>query len=129
MRRSLLTAWLAELRNPASRQAREALCDATGARCCLGVLLDVEGIETKTLHPGCCRYEYGFGAVSILPIDAMNRLRFRSRNGDDVEYDTSLAKLNDDGMSFAEIADLIEAYPERFFKVEEDDARATGASQ
>ena len=89
------------LRSGKYQQGRGVLCDHTGAMCCLGVLMDVAidtywehldiftcwSIEGAVVMPTRKQLE----AVGLSPIDA-----------------NTLSEMNDEGKTFAEIADWIE---------------------
>lgn len=92
MDKDLKAKWLAALRSGKYRQARERLCTADGAMCCLGVLCHIQGADVILLPqeqvPHGTRYAAGIG------LTAMQRL----------------ASMNDSGKSFPEIADYIQQY-------------------
>jgi hypothetical protein len=87
--------WLAALRSGEYQQGREFLY-SDGKYCCLGVLGAVCGISADKMEDvGLLTELY---AAQILKIENVNLLH----NGD------SLEELNDNGFSFAVIADIIE---------------------
>ena len=104
MNQEIKTKWVVALRSGDYKQTKGKLKDANGY-CCLGVLCDISRKET------------GFGiehneAREILgeTIRKWSGLTFCS--GDRVTIDdikTSLADHNDDGATFLQIADAIEA--------------------
>jgi hypothetical protein len=117
--------WVAALRSGEYQQARGALkraitVDEEGnqvvGHCCLGVLCEVaitEGLDIET-RKGSFVPTYRFdGESALLPHTiaewaGLGPIASPSIHTDDgVEF---LADLNDDGKSFAEIADLIEEY-------------------
>ncbi len=90
--------WVAALRSGEYHQAHNALCkyyrNREYAYCCLGVARSVLGSDAKELLNGP---SYGGSILSVLGLDIKAR-KF-------------LAHMNDDdGKSFAEIADYIEAH-------------------
>lgn len=100
--------WVDALRSGKYQQTQSVLHDSDG-HCCLGVLCDVainNGLKTLTWHGG---YREGYscnGYESVLPPEAMKWVGLKDDCG---KYDGSnLADQNDGGLSFDEIADLIE---------------------
>jgi hypothetical protein len=113
--------WVQALRSGKYQQATGVLYDGNGY-CCLGVACDVLGI--KFLQDGdgdfyadiLCEY----GALCILPPQVRDMLGLRTRSGgSNVELTgsgrTMLTELNDDGVTFPEIADIIEKYESNLF--------------
>jgi hypothetical protein len=117
-------AWVEALRSDAYRQGKGYLKTVTPDRgaefCCLGVLCDLAVkagvIPEPVTVDGVDGYAFG-DAIAALParvkewaglshvnppVDVPRRTSLADR--------TSLASLNDNGSSFAKIADLIEAY-------------------
>ncbi len=95
---------VAALRSGKYQQSRKTLRNSTGF-CCLGVACDISGISEWD-----DKYEYD-GCESILPKSVMEYYGFCSsggwlKNGDEI----GLAKMNDAGKSFDEIADFIDAH-------------------
>jgi len=119
--------WLKRLRDPNAKQGRGALKNKDGAMCCLGELCEIaveEGIATVEFSRG---YEYindnitfmgahtyivdDEGQCSLLPEKVKEWAGLKSTSpsvviGDDPYK--ALSALNDNGMPFTEIADLIE---------------------
>lgn len=97
--------WVEALRSGRYRQGKGSL-RAEGAYCCLGVLCDVVG-EVPIDE------DEDFGYDKSLPINVAEMVGL----GDvldpivtvDDGYNTHLSSLNDDGLPFTKIADLIEA--------------------
>lgn len=100
--------WIEALRSGEYSQTKSVLRDTYGF-CCLGVLCDLHRIETEgdwaTSEDG--GYYYGHQA-EVMPIEVMEWAGLQSANPDVDDDDTSLAGLNDDGLPFSQIADLIE---------------------
>jgi hypothetical protein len=107
--------WIAALRSGKYPQARGALQDSDGF-CCLGVACDLYDPSlwvTDDTLPDKGRWVYGVGrersgfelpesiAGAYLLRDGCGQLRIGDEH-------TSLMSLNDDGLAFAEIADVIE---------------------
>ena len=85
--------------------------------CCLGVACEISGLVTwdKTL---ACTESDQIGEHAILPTEVMDWIGFASNTGayageddEDGNQSTSLIAMNDDGASFALIADVIEREP------------------
>src|SRR5262245_41276266 len=94
--------WVAALRSGEYLQAREAL-KSRGAFCCLGVLADVKGAKWEGISEG-------------RPI--LDGRSVKHENGDwqdedvldiPLKLEEELSDMNDNGRSFPEIADYIEA--------------------
>lgn len=91
-------------------------------RCCLGVVCDVVREFNPEFHMGVdadAGYEVEFGEEhesTVLPAEIKKFLGYSSQNADvyvpgygNIWYMFDLASLNDDGLTFDQIADLIEA--------------------
>lgn len=97
MNAELKAKWLAALRSEKYRQTQGCLRHAD-AFCCLGVLADVKGCEWRSQCPivgGENMANYGLLDVNFIQIGKVEQQQ--------------LAKMNDGGASFPEIADYIEA--------------------
>ena len=119
--------WLAALRDPDRMQVKNVLCkldddgNAVGY-CCLGVAADVAGTRWNVLKvngTGPVRtYEGECGSTSyeVLPPETAEWLglgseaRLPDLNRQYDGHTLSLAGLNDEGLSFGEIAALIEEF-------------------
>ena len=127
--------WLAALRDPDRKQVKNVLCrldddgNAVGY-CCLGVAADVAdtpwqsyastdyGIvrEYENEYGGASYSEYGGASYEVLPKETAGWLGLGSEaqlpdlNRPHDGHSLSLAGLNDEGLSFAEIAELIEEF-------------------
>jgi hypothetical protein len=117
MRADIATKWIDRLRNGNIPQTSDALGTKDGERCCLGVLCDIaveDGIIAKpTEFDGEPALKYA-DHWSILPDAVMQWAGMASdtgslRNTDSVYSDKELTELNDTGMPFSEIADVIES--------------------
>lgn len=73
-------------------------------RCCLGVACDVAGPDLKLTWKG----KTFDGSENVLPFSVQDWLGVDEENP--ALNGTTLAKLNDEGMPFEEIADLIEEH-------------------
>lgn len=107
----LLANWLAALRSGKYEQGYGLLMDGEGRFCCLGVLQDVVD----------CVESYGSGKSYCLPSMDWLRAHNIEFSGDDFlpnrspllpKFGREAHQVNDDGESFAEIADAIEACAE-----------------
>jgi hypothetical protein len=95
--------WLEALRSGAYSQSAGSL-RKEGGYCCLGVLCDVSSLGSWEEHPG-----YDFGYIvddcterGLLSFHILGVLGFTNK------FQLILAQMNDDGLSFNEIADYIE---------------------
>lgn len=114
--------WLAELRSGKRTQGQGALRTRSGRECCLGVLCDI------AVGRGIGRWEYDEGsnaqrfvslddpddwAVGVLPESVQDWAGVNSSDPfviDVVGARLRLSVRNDRGLTFAEIADMIERY-------------------
>lgn len=114
MKKEIAEVWCAALRGGEYEQGKGRLSD--GDRfCCLGVLCDLSGLESWVADDPA-RWRYG-GYDAILPPEVMDWACMNDDNPEVVLSSgeaMSLASLNDRGLSFNEIADLIEANWETF---------------
>ena len=111
--------WVEALESGKYKQGDQYLC--VGDRyCCLGVACELAGVEKTVIH-GITRFD---GWSTVLPNDVMREYGFKGDTGPNGEYfkgDTgeeyrSLASMNDNGMTFQEIADAVRADPAEFFE-------------
>jgi hypothetical protein len=103
--------WVAALRSGEYKQAQSQLKTEIG-HCCLGV---------------ACELAKQAGVISdykssewFLPVTVRNWLGLATHGGtyqesEDTDLDMSLARKNDRGATFSEIADIIESEPEGLF--------------
>lgn len=119
--------WLEALRSGEYQQGRERLGSASGSYCCLGVLCDLavkEGVarwdDSVVTDEHVAIDAAGRRAWAELPLGVAEWADIRDSAGDpdgnpwvdDPAHDgerNTLASLNDSGVSFREIADIIEA--------------------
>lgn len=95
------------LRGGRYAQTRGGLRDPHGL-CCLGVACDISGLGKWDSHD-CYRIGENESSVSFLPEAVREWLGWYGRDGA-TEYDAvNLAALNDEGATFNQIADVIEA--------------------
>jgi len=106
--------WVEALRSGQYKQTVGVLYDGTGY-CCLGVACKVMGVEPETRNNNF----YFDDQNSVLSINAADKLGLKDCNGefgtDDTILTGSLTTMNDDGMTFEQIADMIEYEPEGLF--------------
>lgn len=144
MKQSVLNAWILKLESGTIQQLKHNLGDVTGARCCLGVLCDIQGLhkEPETIYtefgregPGSL-LEYRFDGdwnKEILPYKFWEEMDFFSGSGDHKDRLTptfasasipSLADLNDSGTNFAQIAYILRTEPLNYIRSIEPDVPA-----
>ena len=113
-REDIVKAWLARLRDPKSKQAKNWLRVGSG-RCCLGHLCEVVGIKSKRLTT---RWYYEQHSKD-LPDNVRRAAGLRTSIGAyttiDIDEPDTLSVLNDHGRSLSEIADIIESRPPGLF--------------
>ena len=101
--------WLSALRSGDYQQTRSYLRNEDGF-CCLGVLCDLYGkehnVEWKLVDAGIY-YEFQ-DKKAILPLSVIEWAGVEDDNPEICE--TPLSRLNDNGSTFNEIADLIEKH-------------------
>lgn len=111
--------WIDALRSGTYQQGRDRMAsvDADGVTryCCLGVACDLavkagEPIEVTHDSDGAIAFD-GASATDVLPTRVARRLNMWLGGG------RELALLNDRGVSFAQIADYIEACAAEIFEV------------
>lgn len=112
-RNEILTEWVKRLRSGEYQQGQIYL-NRNGKYCCLGVLCEIatlEGIVHSTIDSssGIVRYsgDIGLPEATILPYE-VQRWAGVGGGGPLIDGD-SLVSMNDSGVSFADIADVIEA--------------------
>jgi hypothetical protein len=113
---TLVKRWIEALRSGQYEQGRAHLC-RDEKYCCLGVLCSLVEPGTKREINTSLQYNgvISWGdEVSWLPTHIKEKVGLRTECGDFA--DNSLTTLNDEGMSFSEIADLIESRPKGLFK-------------
>lgn len=108
MKEEIAKQWVAALRSGEYEQG-EAYLTADGRDCCLGVLCKLYGGRSR-LETRCDERKvvvYGSDSTQELPASVRKWSGMRSADG--YRHGGSLACLNDNGKTFAEIADIIEA--------------------
>ena len=118
--------WIKALRSGGFAQTTGCLHDNAGF-CCLGV-------AAATFKPDDIEVTFGYDydyanaegrrfyddAHSDAPEYVMDALELRGSEGETLDGEPSLASMNDTGMPFDEIADLVEANPANFFWTGQD---------
>jgi len=92
--------WIAALRDPTNKQGREVLKDQHGHMCCLGLGLVVAGVHH---HQETQHGSYRFGTTFAFPSPSQLMILGLSEPIAD-----ALARCNDGGATFAQIADFLE---------------------
>jgi len=118
--------WTDALRSGEYKQGKGALCNVNGF-CCLGVLCDLHGLSYKKFSAiNTLTYFHkskSKASIDFLPLDFANELSLNNR-GNPTDFlktynlglaphltGRSLSELNDEeGVTFEEIADVIEAW-------------------
>lgn len=103
--------WVAALRSGKYKQTKGHLQTADGF-CCLGVLLDINGIQPVKGETVADHDVYYYGEErAVIANQFLTTCDIKEPSGmfsSETERNTQLSALNDDGKSFAEIADIIE---------------------
>jgi hypothetical protein len=124
MKRSDLNKWISALRSGDYEQGIGNLC-CNDKFCCLGVFLDVvkEPYQIREVKNLDKKYRtYGDnGCEAVMPTAIAEKYGFYSGLGVAFNHSyTPLYQLNDkDKKTFSEIADILEAKPEIYLKIEE----------
>lgn len=115
--------WLKRLRSGEYSRSEGCLKGLEGGFCCLGVLTDIWAAETGTewfMSYGGTTWSIGTGGESaVTPVSVMEWSNLKNSTGtlllgDYVkasgrrEFYVTLSNLNDEGMTFEEIADVID---------------------
>jgi hypothetical protein len=104
-------AWVAALRDPSNRQARNMLESQSGAMCCLGVLSKVAAGEGICNRTSGIRVKYN--GADMYPPAAVAEWAFEDAvdSGERVDLWFKFADFNDEkGWSFKRIAAYVERY-------------------
>lgn len=113
------TRWLEALESNIYKQGKRWLRNINDEYCCLGVAAELFKWQEPTADEICYSYD---GHTGLAPQYTIEALSLRSDSGyfmgnlpiEGRPYN-NLANLNDNGMSFKELAQHIRAAPERFF--------------
>lgn len=119
MNKEIKSKWIKALKGGDYMQAEDALADGAGGYCCLGVLCEITKIETGGKwvgHGNFAQGEDSMGVGGTLPNFVKEYVGMSSNEGALMtprkvggEMYSTLAQLNDNGLTFGEIADIIEA--------------------
>ncbi len=104
--------WVEALRSGKYQQTKNALRDGAGF-CCLGVACDISGVgswDEDGDHKGRLTYRADNARADVLPIAVQKWLGLKYC--DSSFDDEQLSAMNDSGVSFDRIADIIESEPE-----------------
>lgn len=106
-------AWLTALESGKYAQGTGLMRSKSNKFCCLGVAYDLFG--TGWVGPIHHYYETTTYDCHVLHRSVYSKLHLQTDNGLTADGETSLTSMNDNGMSFAEIAAFIRANPEQVF--------------
>ena len=117
-------AWIAALRSGDYKQGTKVLRNHSGNFCCLGVLCECAGLEP---WDGIDSLKYGaIGSGTLAPKEAMEWVGLKYCSGEiadnlpvDLDLNSNLKSLiliNDSGVDFETIAEVIEIEPNGLFK-------------
>ena len=117
MKANIKKRWIKALRSGKYKQAKMALKDNQGGMCCLGVLCDVTKRETGGHWKGNEFFDKKENAnynpnllpdfvanILDMPSNGILKRRYYTTNG----YQEALTSLNDNGLSFKQIANIID---------------------
>ena len=132
MKRSLLNKWIARLEDPTTKQGKNMLLKKDGSMCCLGVLCDIVDPNGWTEMPdedwGLLRKFFVYNKDSNssyleLPKNLADELNmFQTGYPIEGKKDSiALINMNDDGISFKEIAALLRNNPKVYIRTIEED--------
>jgi hypothetical protein len=112
MKEDVKDKWIEALRSGKYKQGNQVLKSKSGHFCCLGVLCDISGLSEWKLEGKDSPFEIYFNSNALLPEPVrtwagLYNIFGRFHTNAPLE---SLATLNDDGLPFEQIADLIEEF-------------------
>jgi len=109
-------AWVEALESGKYDQATHGLGCSQGF-CCLGVACEINNLERREDSSGDYRYFHGdMSNGAYLPGHFHEELGLRNNTGSNVnKIFRSLAQMNDEGRSFADIAKTLREKPEQYF--------------
>lgn len=115
-------AWLDTLETTDLKQGKGFLCQDE-AYCCLGVAEEIYGERDGVFNGRVSYKDKVFPTRCVLSTEQRDLLGLRSTEGaaaqdfrSSIGYHDRLTGANDDGVSFKELAEIIRAQPEIFFK-------------
>jgi hypothetical protein len=111
MKKEVADKWVEALRSGKYKQGNGVLKDDNNKFCCLGVLCDISdmSIWIKSIE-GSSEFNNYFENSMYLPVKIRQWAEMNSASGIYDDWEPSLASENDNGLSFNEIADLIEKH-------------------
>lgn len=111
MKKSVAKKLVKLLRSGEFKQTKFRL-EKNNRHCCLGVLCNLALVEGVCEVSGTKKQrKFGeSGEFGLLPIEVRNYAEMKTNDGHIKSLGKSLAGLNDEGKSFAEIADIIEKH-------------------
>ena len=101
--------WIAALRGGEYAQGVGALKDSEDKYCCLGVLAEVEGAETTESENGFLLAYIEIDGEETVHYGVLDDAWFTETTGLDTTDMSNLTFINDNGGSFAEIADALDS--------------------
>lgn len=104
--------WIKALRSGQYEQDNGVLHSSRGGYCCLGVACEISDIDKWKIdrHGSSHVWQVYDGSFQRLPDSVMEWLGLHTNNGSIFEINKSLASLNDEGVDFGSIANVIEKY-------------------
>ena len=112
--------WIAALRSGEYKQGKGCLENANGEFCCIGVLAKLAGVE-RVVSPGKTTayqsiiYDGQIGSASDKVKEWVGLINEVAMFNDKGDYE-DLARLNDNGYTFEDIAAIIESEPDGMFE-------------
>ncbi len=95
--------WARDLETTSAKQAQGVLNNGSRGFCCLGRLCVIAGSRGER-----CGTEIAYGGeTTVLPTEVMDKVGMETDTGEYSHNHDHLAGLNDDGVSFVEIAKII----------------------
>jgi hypothetical protein len=113
--------WIAALRSGCYEQTTLRLHDCDG-HCCLGVaaqeFISDDVVVKRNSNSGKDARSYD-GSYRLAPVYVLGALGLHTSEGGRIDgFHDSLSELNDGGTTFEQIADLLEASPDVYFKAD-----------
>ena len=110
MKKDTKEKWVAALRSGEYKQCQGELKDASGAHCCLGVLLETQGWKETPYYKNKSIFTYYMSSEGVINNEENELDEYTAdRFGLNRQHQVKLMKLNDDtGWSFNLIARWIE---------------------
>jgi hypothetical protein len=109
MNQEIKARWVEALRSGKYKQGKGTLRTLNNQYCCLGVLCDISGLSDWESHINQDAYSY-CNVLGVLPDLVMQWADLGRRDPYIDASGVSLSGVNDFGLSFSEIADIIEEY-------------------